>query len=91
MDTNKLIAKIIGYTLLAPGTISVLLFFIDLFTKEKLILLRNLSYKWSGDFDAYAPNFGEHAGGGGGGFSSSLVVYFGLMAIAGAYLIKEKK
>jgi hypothetical protein len=30
-------------------------------------------------------------GGGGGGYSSALPLYFGLMAIAGAYLIKESK
>lgn len=39
----------------------------------------NLSANWSGDITE------------GGGHSSSVPFYFGLMAIAGAYLIKDSK
>jgi hypothetical protein len=76
------LTKIIGYILLAPSIVSVLLFFINLFSGEDI--LENLSSKtWKG-FIYVSEN-------GGGGFTSALPFYFGLMAIAGAYLIKDNK
>jgi hypothetical protein len=42
------------------------------------------SNEWTGTYD-YSRE------GGGGGYTSALPFYFGLMAIAGAYLIKNKK
>lgn len=41
---------------------------------------------WTGSID-YFSIMGR--GGGGGGYTSALPFYFGLMAMAGAYLIKE--
>ena len=73
--------KIIGYILLSPAIISVLIFFIDLFTPGKFTLLSTLHVYWTG---VYGYNDG------GAGFTSALPFYFGLMAIAGAYLIKDK-
>jgi hypothetical protein len=75
--------KIIGYVLLSPALLSVLLFIIDLLAESKLEIFNNLHYIWRGTVDYY----GE---GGGGGYSSALPLYFGLMAIAGSYLIKDK-
>ena len=80
----KNLTKLIGYVLLSPAILSVLLFVVDLVTKEKLELFSNLHHIWRGTVDYY----GE---GGGGGYTSALPFYFGLMAIAGAYLIKEKE
>lgn len=81
--------KVIGYILIAPAVMSVALFFIDLITEDSIEILRNLSIYWSGDYGYYSPHYSE-GGGGGGGFGSTLPLYFGLMAIAGAYLIKDK-
>ena len=71
---------IIGYILLLPATISVLLFLITLLTKtDTLDLFVNSA--WTGTVRYLE---------GGGGYTSALPIYFGLMAIAGAYLIKDK-
>jgi hypothetical protein len=78
------VTKIIGYILLSPALVSVLIFFINVITGENY--LSKLKYVWTGSIKI---DF-EH-GGGGGGFTSALPFYFGLMAIAGAYLIKDKK
>jgi hypothetical protein len=76
------LTKIIGHILLAPALTSVLLFFIQLFTGENL--MENLiSITWVGTF--YVKEYG------GAGYTSALPFYFGLMAIAGAYLIKDNK
>ena len=84
---NDNVTKIIGYILLAPGLISVLLFFIQLFAGgERLESQRGFMFSiWTGSVDFN----GDH--GGGGGFTSALPFYFGLMALAGAYLIKDRK
>ena len=42
---------------------------------------------WTGRIDYFY--IGGGRGGGGGGYTSALPFYFGLMAIAGAYLIKN--
>ena len=75
--------KIIGYILLSPALVSVLLFFAQLFAEDKL-LEKLLETIWTG-----YTNWSNE--GGGGGFTSALPFYFGLMAIAGAYLIKDKE
>jgi hypothetical protein len=77
---NNLIQKIIGYILLSPALLSVVLFFAQLFLWDRL-LQKFLFTIWTGDY------VGEQ----GGGFTSALPFYFGLMAIAGAYLIKDSK
>lgn len=78
--------KIIGYILLFPPILSVLLFTINLlvFDCGDIVKMYNLSEIWSGNV-AYGSN------GGGGGYTSAIPLYFGLMAIAGAYLIKDGK
>jgi hypothetical protein len=70
--------KVVGYLLLSPALVSVLLFFIALLTKTKTLDNFNYSRPWVGGYDT-------------GGFTSALPFYFGLMAIAGAYLIKDRK
>lgn len=75
----KSTSQVIGYFLLTPPLASIIIFFIELFSNGQLKLFKSLKYSiWTGDFSD------------GGGFMSALPVYFGLMAIAGAYLIKDK-
>lgn len=74
------ISKIVGYILLSPALVSVLLFFIALLFSQDTLYNVGKFDSWAGDY-----------GGDGGGFTSALPLYFGLMAIAGAYLIKDKK
>ena len=75
--------KTIGYILLFPPLLSVLLFTINLLIKDSgtIIEMSNLSSNWSG--------WAGYSGDSGAGFTSSIPLYFGLMAIAGAYLIKN--
>jgi hypothetical protein len=77
---NSDITNIIGYILLSPAIISVLLFIISLLTGADT--LRKFKYldEWTGNYS-----------GQGGGYTSALPLYFGLMAISGAYLIKNNK
>jgi hypothetical protein len=72
-------SEIIGYILISPALISVLLFFISLLTGANTLGKFEYLEEWMGDFS------GE-----GGGYTSALPLYLGLMAISGAYLIKEK-
>jgi hypothetical protein len=83
------ITKIIGYILLSPALISVLLFTIQLLTKTDVLTNMAVGDVWTGD--GYGEReYGENSGFG-YGYTSALPFYFGLMAIAGAYLIKDKK
>ena len=83
------VTKIIGYILLTPSLLSVLMFLSQLFMDAETKLFKSfLSTIWTGRLD-YGYSF--DSGGGGGGYSSALPLYFGLMAIAGAYLIKDRK
>jgi hypothetical protein len=72
------VSKIIGYILVTPPVISVLAFMIEIFLDKNL--LRNVVRRgvWSGFIDEA----------GQAGYTTALPFYFGLMAIAGAYLIK---
>lgn len=81
----KNLQKTIGYILLFPPVLSVLLFTINLLIKDSgdIVKMYNLSVNWTGD---YTTN-GES----GAGFSSTIPIYFGLMAIAGVYLITNVK
>jgi len=81
----KNIQKTIGYILLFPPVLSVLLFTINLLIKDcgAIIQMSNLSSEWSGG--------AFYNDGGGAGYTSATPLYFGLMAIAGAYLIRNAK
>nr|WP_315158244.1 hypothetical protein [uncultured Flavobacterium sp.] len=80
--------KTIGYILIFPPVLSVLLFTVNLLFSNcgNLFSMYNLSSNWTG----YV-GFSNNGDGGGGGYMSATPVYFGLMAIAGAYLIKNSK
>lgn len=88
LDFN--LQKTLGLILLAPPLLSVLFFFISvLFSYNVLpsgirhiVRLDNLSSSWSGGID-YARDSG------GGGYTSAAPIYLGLMAIAGALLLKD--
>ena len=77
------IEKIIGLLLLIPPVVSIFLFLFNLFSDDagNIVKMSNLSSKWSGNFN-YAN------GSGGGGYTSAAPIYLGLMAIAGALLLK---
>lgn len=78
---NTNVTKVLGYILLTPALFSVVAFVVDLLNDNGGNMLYNLTYTvWLGSF-----------GGNGGGYTSALPFYFGLMAIAGAYLIKDSK
>jgi hypothetical protein len=74
------IEKIIGYILITPALISVILFVIQFITGDNLLKNMAIGSSWTGN------NSGDTFG-----YTSALPFYFGLMAIAGAYLIKDKK
>jgi hypothetical protein len=82
---KETIQEIIGYILLAPPTISVILFFLK-FAEVDGLEEFNYDSAWTGSVQ-----YSMEDGGGGGGYTSALPLYFGLMAIAGAYLIKNSK
>jgi hypothetical protein len=82
------VTKIIGYILLSPALISVILFTIQLLTKTEVLANMEIGDVWTGD--GYGYGYGDNFGYG-YGYTSALPFYFGLMAIAGAYLIKDKK
>lgn len=89
---NTPLRKKIGFALLLPAIWSVISFsLITVFGDnlnddygegfiESRVQMEEFGANWSGDY-----GFDD----GGGGFSSSLPIYIGLMAIAGAYLIKD--
>ena len=71
--------RIIGIILLLPPIFGVVLFFLNLFKAYvgDIPEMDNLSDNWTGDYD-----------GDGGGYTSAAPIYLGLMAIAGALLLK---
>jgi len=71
--------RIFGIILLIPPIIGVILFLLNLVSNDpgNIPELRNLSNNWTGDYDSD-----------GGGYTSSAPIYLGLMAIAGALLLK---
>ncbi|GGB94846.1 hypothetical protein GCM10011325_22780 [Dyadobacter sediminis] len=81
MDGKKQInvSKIIGYILLTPPVISVLAFMIEIFLDKNL--LRNVVR--IGVWNGFVAESGQAA------YTTALPFYFGLMAIAGAYLVKD--
>lgn len=87
MDTEKeqpsqdiRLERIFGIILLIPPILGVFIFLLNLFTQD-LGKMSNLSTHWTGNMD-YSSQ------GGGGGYTSAAPIYLGLMAIAGAMLLK---
>lgn len=85
MDKAILKAKkvecLIGLFLLIPPTLGVFAFVLQIFDADThFSMLRDLSANWTCDF-------GYSDGGGGGGMSAA-PIYLGLMALAGAYMVK---
>jgi hypothetical protein len=70
------ISTVLGCIFLIPPVIGVVIFILTLFGQ---------SYY----FNSFS--IGEFWSGGGEGYSSTIPIYLGLMAIAGAYLIKDSK
>ncbi len=84
MDKATIIGKriecIIGIFLLVPVFLGVIAFVSNLLGDDgEFARMSELSYKWSCDWS------GENGGGG----MSAAPIYLALMAIAGAYLIKD--
>lgn len=76
---NTQVERIIGFILLSPPLVSVLLFVLNLLSNDlgKIVKMANLSSEWTGNYSSD-----------GGGYTSAAPIYLGLMAIAGAYLLK---
>lgn len=87
-EQNIRLERIFGIILLIPPIIGVLLFTLNLLSNDlgEIVNMSNLSAEWTGSI-GYANDSG------GGGYTSSAPIYLGLMAIAGAMLLKgtEKK
>ena len=82
MKKSIKLEKIIGIILLIPPLLGVIFFILTIFgATGDIPTMKNLSADWSGSF-GYAYDSG------GGGYSSSAPIYLGLMAIAGALLLK---
>ena len=82
-EQNIRLERILGIILLIPPIIGVILFLLNLFSNDpgNIPEMSNLSFKWTGRMD-YSSE------GGGGGYTSAAPIYLGLMAIAGALLLK---
>lgn len=78
-EQNIRLERIFGIVLLIPPTIGVILFLLNLFSNDpgNIPEMNNLSYNWTGDYSND-----------GGGYTSAAPIYLGLMAIAGALLLK---
>ena len=74
---NIRLERIFGIILLIPPIIGVLLFILNLLSDDigRIAELKNLSSEWTGGYDT-------------GGYTSAAPIYLGLMAIAGALLLK---
>jgi len=82
---NIRLERIFGIILLIPPTIGVILFLLNLLSNDpgNIPEMNNLSYNWTGRY-----GYARDSGGGGGGYTSAAPIYLGLMAIAGALLLK---
>jgi hypothetical protein len=86
----RVIELIAGVILLIPALLSILLFMYALAfgSGEGYQVYPDLSNTiWTGNTEVYRDGNGV----GGGGHTSALPIYCGLMAIAGAYLIKDSQ
>ena len=85
-EDQRTIQQIVGVLFLTPAVISVLLFTYAVATGdgERHNIYPDLRDSiWTGETD--------YSEGGGGGNTSAFPIYCGLMAIAGAYLIKDSQ
>jgi hypothetical protein len=85
MKINNIIEKVIGYILLSPAVYSLFVFgfyHLDIQTGTESGWVRNSYEAWFGAFNSLIIK-PEH--------TNTTVIYFSLMAIAGAYLIKDNK
>ena len=73
------ISAVLGYILLTPPIIGVAIFILTLLGDGSYLSSFSIGSFWSG------------SRGDDGGYSSPIPIYLGLMAIAGAYLIKDNK
>lgn len=81
MNSKNWWQQIVGIVLLIPPIISVLFFFLaNVGVDWRFVQMTNLSGQWTARYGFYE---------GGGGGMSAAPIYLGLMALAGAYLIKE--
>lgn len=74
--------RIVGIIFIIPPILGVIFFILNVFISYvgDLPELDNLSSNWTGSYSRD-----------GGGFTSAAPIYLGLMAIAGAMLLKESK
>jgi hypothetical protein len=74
--------RIVGIIFIIPPILGVIFFILNVFISYvgDLPELDNLSSNWTGNYSRD-----------GGGFTSAAPIYLGLMAIAGAMLLKESK
>jgi hypothetical protein len=86
-NTTVSISTVVGYILLTPPLLGVVLFIYTLFDGAFLS-----SFSREGDFlDSFSRGAFWSGNYNTGGYSSPIPIYLGLMAIAGAYLIKDGK
>jgi hypothetical protein len=99
MKLNFNIQKVIGYILLTPSLLVVLVWFVNLYDNSH-ITLSSVSFQignssresFEGNFiDGYILIVTDESGNpiAASSHSSTIIICFGLMAIAGAYLIKD--
>lgn len=80
---SKKIESIIALVLLIPPILGVISFVLCLFDCEwHFAKMSDLSSDWTG-------SYGYSSNAGGGGYTSAAPIYLGLMAIAGAILLKD--
>lgn len=72
--------RVLGIILLIPPLLGVIMFVLNIVSKD-LGKMSNLSHEWTGDWNSSGD-------GGGGGYTSAAPIFLGLMAIAGALLLK---
>ena len=70
------VSNYIAYVLLAPPVLCSLFFIYNVFFDGDIAELKNLSDNWTGNYNE-------------GGFTSAAPIFLGLMAIAGAILLKD--
>lgn len=99
---NSTLQKSVGLIFIIPVVVSIFLFIKQLDFEEDTLNNFRFSLGWTGKIDydnsvSADPNLpisefnkSYDGNGGGGGFQSPLPIYFGLMAIAGALLLKRK-
>jgi hypothetical protein len=79
MIRNKVITTVIGYILLAPAVLSVIISVLNIIPGAYQIMPNSLRLF---QFYNYGYKYSD-------GFGSGLPIYIGILAIVGAYLIKE--